>query len=42
MLPLNILRLREALSAGDQPVVDGERCGLDHAIAAALQSWRNR
>ena len=42
MLPLNILRLREALRAGDQPVVDGERCGLDHAIAAAPQSWRNR
>ena len=42
MLPLYILRLWEALGAGGQAVVDGEPGGLDHAIAAAPQSWRNR
>jgi hypothetical protein len=42
LLPMNILRLREALWAGGQPVVDGEPAGLDHAIAEAPQPWRNR
>lgn len=42
MLPLNILRLREALRPGGQPVVDGEPGGLHHAIAEAPQPWRNR
>jgi hypothetical protein len=31
LLPVNILRLREALGAGGQPVVDGDPVGLDHA-----------
>jgi hypothetical protein len=42
MLPLNILRLREALGAGGQPMVDGEPGGLDHAVAESPQPWTNR
>jgi hypothetical protein len=42
MLPLNILRLREALGASGQPVVDGELGGLDHAIAEAPQPRSDR
>ena len=33
MLPLNILRLREALGAGGPPAIDGEPGALDHAIS---------
>ena len=41
LLPMNILRLREALGAGGQPVVDGDG-GLDHAIRRGLAAMEEQ